>query len=311
MNHVKPQQPLPAIPVLAGPTASGKSDLALRLAEGFALEVVSADASMVYRGMDIGTAKPSLAERALVPHHLIDIIEPDQPFSVSDYVALAEQAIAEILSRNRLPLVVGGTGYYIRALSEGLYQIPEPDPGLQQQIWAELEARGLQPLIAELGQISPLDAERVGQNPRRVVRAIEVLRRTGIPPAQLKKRLPQFVYRKLIVWPLWEQLEARLEARIQSMLEQGLVAEVAQLIRNHPTMPTALQAIGYKEIAAQLQGQLTLAEATAQMLKATRAYAKRQYTWFRKEPGEVHYLQGLGEQALEAASEWLRAGVGG
>lgn len=293
------------IPVLAGPTASGKTDLALKLAAQFPLEVVSADASMVYRGMDIGTAKPSLAEQALVFHHLVDIVEPDQPFSVSDYVARAEQTMAEILARNRIPLVVGGTGYYIRALSEGLYQIPEPDTQVQQQIWAELEAQGIEGLLKELERISPVDAERVGKNPRRIVRAIEVLRRTGIAPAQLDKREPKFTYRKLILWPQWDWLEGRLEARIQHMFEQGLVAEVEQLLSRYPTMPTALQAIGYKEVAAHLRGELTLLEAKSQVFKATRAYAKRQYTWFRKEPGEVSYLAKTGTDAFKDAAEWL------
>jgi tRNA dimethylallyltransferase len=300
-----------SIPILAGPTASGKTELALRLAQRVDLEgkradleVVSADASMVYRGMDIGTAKPSLLERSRVRHHLLDIVEPDSAFSVADFVAAAEGAIADILARGNIPLLVGGTGYYLRALSEGLYELPRPDLALQSRIWAEFE-QNREGLLMELGKVSPADLERVGQNPRRLVRAIEVLRQTGIPPAQLKRREPKYPYRKLILWPPWNWLEPRLEARIQQMLDRGLVAEVEQLLRAHPSMPTALQAIGYKEMAAHLRGELSLEQAKDRMLKATRAYARRQYTWFRKEPGNVRYVETTGAEAFAEVLEWL------
>lgn len=169
------------IPVLAGPTGSGKTLLALRLGEEMPVEVVSADATMVYRGLDVGTDKPSPEERRRVPHHLVDVLEPSEAMSVARWVAMAEAAIAEVLSRGRLPLVVGGTGYYIRALSEGLPGLPPPDPEVQAALWQELEAKGLEPLQAELARASLEDALRVGKNPRRLVRALEVLRRTGTP----------------------------------------------------------------------------------------------------------------------------------
>ncbi|RDI95798.1 tRNA (adenosine(37)-N6)-dimethylallyltransferase MiaA [Meiothermus sp. QL-1] len=298
------------IPVLAGPTATGKTTLALRLGEVWPLEVISADASMVYVGMDIGTAKPSPEERARVPHHLVDVVRPDQPFSVADYVARAEAAIQGVLERGRIPLVVGGTGYYIRTLAEGLHALPPPDPALQAELWGLLELRGLEPLQAELAAHSPEDALRVGKNPRRLVRALEVLRRTGLPPSRLPRRPPRFRYRKLILWPAWDWLEPRLAFRVEGMLERGLVEEVRGLLRAYPSMPTALQAIGYKEIAAYLRGDCTLEEARAAMLRATRAYAKRQYTWFRKEPGPVVFLPRAGEEALAEVEAWLREGEG-
>ncbi len=296
--------PQPSIPVLAGPTASGKTELALRLGQAFPLAVVSADASMVYRGMDIGTAKPSLAERQQVPHYLIDLVWPNQAFSVADYLHQAEAAIARCLEEGRWPLVVGGTGYYIRALSEGLHQLPPPDPAVQTELWQRLEAQGLEALWQDLAAKSPQDAQRVGRNPRRLVRALEILYRTGTPPAQLPRRAPRFRYRKLILWPDWAWLEPRLQARIERMFAQGLVEEVERLLAAYPQMPTALQSIGYKEVALYLRGVYTLPQAQQAVLKATRAYARRQYTWFRKEPGEVVYLPAGGEAAWPGVRDW-------
>lgn len=296
-----------AVPILAGPTASGKTELALRLAERIPIEVISADASMVYRGMDIGTAKPTQAERATVRHHLVDWLEPNQLFSVAAYVRAAEAAIEDVRSRGRIPLVVGGTGYYIRALSEGLFELPEPDPELQKRIEQELQERGFAAMREELAAVSAADALRVGSNPRRLVRAIEVLRRTGIPPAQAHRRGPRFSYRKLILWPQWDWLEPRFAQRTEEMFGRGLVEEVRGLLERYPRMPTALQAIGYKEVAAYLRGELGLEAAQKRVLQATRAYAKRQFTWFRKEPGDVTYLPRGGGEAWEGLWAWIRS----
>lgn len=296
-----------AVPILAGPTASGKTELALRLAERIPIEVISADASMVYRGMDIGTAKPTQAERATVRHHLVDWLEPNQLFSVAAYVRAAEAAIEDVRSRGRIPLVVGGTGYYIRALSEGLFELPEPDPELQKRIEQELQERGFAAMREELAAVSAADALRVGSNPRRLVRAIEVLRRTGIPPAQAHRRGPRFSYRKLILWPQWDWLEPRFGQRTEEMFGRGLVEEVRGLLERYPQMPTALQAIGYKEVAAYLRGEMGLEAAQKRVLQATRAYAKRQFTWFRKEPGDVTYLPRGGGEAWEGLWAWIRS----
>lgn len=296
-----------AVPILAGPTASGKTELALRLAERIPIEVISADASMVYRGMDIGTAKPTQAERATVRHHLVDWLEPNQLFSVAAYVRAAEAAIEDVRSRGRIPLVVGGTGYYIRALSEGLFELPEPDPELQNRIEQELQERGFAAMREELAAVSVADALRVGSNPRRLVRAIELLRRTGIPPAQAHRRGPRFSYRKLILWPQWDWLEPRFAQRTEEMFGRGLVEEVRGLLERYPRMPTALQAIGYKEVAAYLRGELGLEAAQKRVLQATRAYAKRQFTWFRKEPGDVTYLPRGGGEAWEGLWAWIRS----
>ncbi|GIW30882.1 MAG: tRNA dimethylallyltransferase [Meiothermus sp.] len=297
---------LPIVPVLTGPTGSGKTELALRLGRLFPLAVVSADASMVYRGMDIGTAKPSRAQREAVKHHLIDVVWPDQRFSVSDFIHLAEEAIQHTLEQGQVPLVVGGTGYYIRALSEGLHMLPEPDLAVQAELWEIVEKQGIEPLLQELERTSPEDAQRVQRNPRRIVRAVEVLRRTGIPPAQIPRRAPRFRYKKLILWPAWEWLEPRLELRVAGMLAQGLVQEVEGLLAAYPQMPTALQGIGYKEVAGYLRGAYGLEEARKAIISATRAYAKRQYTWFRKEPGEVTFLPHGGDEAWPGVLDWFR-----
>jgi tRNA dimethylallyltransferase len=266
---------------------------------------------MVYQGMDIGTAKPSLAERQQVRHYLIDLLHPDQPFSVWDYVREAEAAIATILEQNQIPLVVGGSGYYIRALSEGLHPLPPPDLELQTQLWEVIATRGPGSLLAELEAASPEDAVRVQRNPRRLVRAVEVLRRTGVPPAKIPRRAPRFRYQKLILWPPWEWLEPRLKARVEQMFEQGLVQEVEGLLVRYPQMPTALQSIGYKEVAGFLQGKYTLEEAQEAVVLATRAYAKRQYTWFRKEPGRVSFLPFGADAAWAGVQSWFESSIQG
>ena len=298
------------IPVLAGPTASGKTRLAFLLAEEVPLEVISADATMVYRGLDIGTDKPTPEERARVPHHLVDVLEPSEAMSVARFLDLAEEAIASVLKRGRLPLVVGGTGYYIRALSEGLYALPPPDPALQEELWQALEEKGFEPLWEELFLRSPKDARRVGRNPRRLVRALEVLRRTGLPPAHFSRRPPRFRYRKLILWPERAWLWPRLEARAKAQFARGLVEEVRGLLERYREIPTALQAIGYKEVVGYLRGEYGLEEAFMRDIRAVKAYAKRQYTWFRREPGEVTYLFRGGEEAYTGFRDWIRLHFG-
>lgn len=296
----------PPVPILAGPTASGKSGAAVMLAERFGLEIVSADAMLVYKEMDIGTAKPTPAERARVPHHLVDVVRPDEPFSVSDYVRLAEAAIGNVLARGGRALVVGGTGFYIRALSEGLPTVPPADPEVQAGLWERLAQEGLDPLVRELEAASPEDAARAQRNPRRVVRAVEILRRTGRPPQAFPTAPPRFRYRKLALVPEPAVLEPRIEARLEAMFAAGLVAEVAALLARYPERPTAVQAIGYKEVTAHLEGRASLAEAREAALRATLRYAKRQRTWLKKEPG-AHLLPKTADGALGELADWLKA----
>ena len=293
------------IPILGGPTASGKSSVATTLAEELGLEIVAADAMQVYRGMDIGTAKPGRDERARVPHHLIDIVTPAEPFSVADYVRAAEEALAAVLERGRLPLVVGGTGFYIRALSEGLPTAPPADPAVQAPLWKAIEEKGLESVLAELERLSPDDAARTQRNPRRVVRALEVLRRTGRPPSAFPRATPAFRYDKVALLPTLDTLRPRIRQRTRGMFEAGLVDEVRALLETHPEPLTALQAIGYKEVATHLAGRSTIEEAELAVSIATLQYARRQRTWFRKEP-EARHIPDVAEHVVGELRVWLR-----
>ena len=285
------------MPVLCGPTASGKTALSLELARRFPLEVVSADAMMVYRGMDVGAAKPTPEERALVPHHLLDLVAPDEPFSVAQWVAAAEEAIAGVIARGRVPFVVGGTGFYIRALSQGLPTTPASDPARVSALEVELLERGLDAMLAELGTASPADAARAERNPRRVLRSLEVLRATGQGPSAFPTSPPRFAYAKVALIPDRAPLEARIRERTAAMLEGGLVEEARALLpafTREGRRATSFQAIGYKQALDHLTGvyresgerrELPLAEVAERINLATRQYAKRQETWFRAEPG--------------------------
>ena len=289
----------PIIPVLGGATASGKSALALALALEFGLELVSADAMMVYRELDIGTAKPTPEEQARVPHHLIDVVLPDEAFSVARYVALAERAIGEVLAQGRLPLVVGGTGFYIRALTEGLPTTPAPDAAVQAGLWQRLEQGGLDALEAELRRLSPEDARRAQRNPRRVVRALEVWERSGRSPTTFPLSKPRYRYSKRRLELDLGVLEAAITRRTQRMFQMGLVAEVERLLGRYPNATTALQAIGYKEVRAFLEADmLDTSQMMKQVTQATLRYAKRQRTWFAKEP-QMTPLQ------RDESAEWL------
>ena len=284
------------IPVLAGPTASGKTALSLALAAHHRIEVISADAMMVYRQLDIGTAKPSRFERDQVPHHLIDIADPNTDFSVTEWVVAAESAIADVVQRGKIPLVVGGTGFYIRALSQGLPSAPPSDPDAMGRLEVELRSQGLDRMIAELGAVSPSDAKRTQRNPRRVLRALEILRGTGRAPATFSPTAPRFSYQKFVLLPDKALLETRIAARTSAMLMGGLLEETRDLLRvfsRDGRRATSFQAIGYKQALDHLLGvpdgagvvqPISLAETERRINLATRQYAKRQATWFAREP---------------------------
>lgn len=292
------------VPVLAAPTAAGKTAAALQLGTRLPLEVVSADAMMVYRGLDIGTAKPTVSEQARLPHHLIDVVDPDERFSVADFVKLAEAAIQDVWRRGKLPVVVGGTGFYIRALSEGLPTVPEASQEVQAALWARLEREGLDALLRELAAFSPEDAVRSSRNPRRVVRALEIIERTGRAPVSFPLTRPAFQYDKVILLPPTSALQPRIALRTEIMFNRGLVEEVAALQRRFPAQTTARQAIGYKEVLAFLEGETTLDEAKRAVTLATTQYAKRQRTWFRKEKGATVY-EALATDVVDVLERWL------
>lgn len=300
------------IPVLAGPTASGKTALSLELARRFPIEVISADAMMVYRQLDVGTAKPTLLERSAVPHHLIDIADPNTDFSVTEWVTAAESAIAGVLERGHIPLIVGGTGFYIRALSQGLPSAPPSDPALIQRLEVELKNQGLDAMIAELGEVSPSDAERTQRNPRRVLRALEILRGTGRAPATFSPKAPRFSFEKFVLLPDKALLETRIAGRTSAMLKGGLLNETGGLLDTFSRdgrRATSFQAIGYKQALDYLLGvpdgagvvqHIGLEETERRINLATRQYAKRQATWFAREP-EAQVFRTLPE--VQAALE--------
>jgi tRNA dimethylallyltransferase len=300
---VPPARP-PTAFLLGAPTAAGKSGVALRLAQRFGMEIVSADAMQVYRGLDVGTAKPSPADRARVPHHLVDVVDPDAPFSVADWVPRAEAAILDAAARGTACLVVGGTGFYLHALAEGLPTTPAADADAQAPLWARVEAEGVGPLAAELAEAAPEDAARADRNPRRVVRALEVLHRTGRPPSAFPPRPPRVPVDRTWLLPPMAELDPRIEARARAMLAGGLVEEAAAL--DPASLATASQAIGYAEAAAVARGELDLDAARAAIVAATRRYARRQRTWFRKHAAERRIAR-LADAAEPDLAAWLAA----
>ncbi|HXG48874.1 MAG TPA: tRNA (adenosine(37)-N6)-dimethylallyltransferase MiaA [Methylomirabilota bacterium] len=284
MSRSSPQRDATAL-FLAGPTASGKSGVALALAMRLGGEIISVDSMQVYRGLDIGTAKPSATERRAVPHHLIDVVDLTAPFDAVQFVALARTAEADIRRRGRRPVFCGGTGLYFKAYLEGLGAGPASCPALRE----ELERTPLADLLAELARGDPATYAAIDRrNPRRVVRAVEVLRLTGRPVGALRAAWsgpapgnaahpPCFGLRRSS-----EDLRRRIEARVEAMFAAGLVAETAALReRGLEGNRTALQAIGYRQVVEHLRGERSLAETVALVKARTWQFARRQMTWFR------------------------------
>ena len=283
--------------VIVGPTASGKSALALELARHFGCEIISGDSMCVYQGMDIGTAKPSKAERQEITHHLIDIREPGESFSVVDFQRLATSAIESINKRGKIPLLVGGTGLYVQALLEGYQFNPTPKTELRSDLELNITESVIPSLLHDkLNAVDPVAANRIHPNDRkRILRALEVVtaERRSISCDKISPDpTPLF---DCIVFGLSlerQELYRRINDRVDRMLEAGLVAEVNALMQEGmPADSTAFQAIGYKEIAACLQGEYSLEEAIARVKQSSRRYAKRQLTWFRRMP----YIRWLGQ----------------
>jgi tRNA dimethylallyltransferase len=271
--------------LLAGPTAVGKSAIALLLAERLGGEIISVDSMQVYRGMDIGTAKPSLADRARVPHHLIDVVEVSQAFDAAQFVQLARRALTDIQSRGRVPILCGGTGLYFKALLQGLGEAPGADPALR----ALLEATPLPELLRELAERDPMVYQQIDrQNPRRVIRAVEVIRLTGKPYSTQRAnwahatRNTQPAARCFGFTRPAADLHQRINARVEAMFDQGLVAETEHLLKcGLAQNRTAMQALGYRQVVEHLRGKRSLADTMELVKSRTRQFAKRQMTWFR------------------------------
>ncbi len=276
----------PLLVVITGPTAVGKTDVGIDVALAVGGEVVSADSMMVYRGMDIGTAKPTPAERRGVPHHLIDVAEPDEEFTVARYQELAEAAIADIHRRGRVPLLVGGTGLYIRAVVDQ-YRFPAPaDPRLRRRLQEDARRFGSARLHRHLMAVDPDTAGRLHPNDaRRIVRALEVYYQTGKPFSWFRKQPRGGEKYRLVMFGLTlrrEKLYRRIEERVDRLIAAGLVEEVRGLLeRGYGPELVSMKGLGYKEIADYLLGQTTLEEAVNILKRNTRRFAKRQFTWFR------------------------------
>lgn len=274
--------------VIAGPTASGKSETALLVAEKTNGEIVSADSMQVYRGLDIGTAKVDNASRQRIPHHLIDILDPCEPFSVADYVFLAERAIRSILDRGKQPILCGGTGQYLSAMIDGLRFAPVPAcPSLRENIEREAEQLGLESLWKKLESCDPKSARRIApQDKKRIVRALEIFYLTGKPmswhDARSRPEKPPFSYIGFCLNHDRAVLYKRINDRVDAMLSRGLLEEVERLLNQGVSRDcTSLQAIGYKECIAYFDGKKTRDETREDIKQASRRYAKRQLTWFR------------------------------
>ena len=273
----------PSLLCLAGPTAVGKSAVALLLAERIGGEIISVDSMQVYRGLDLGTAKPTSVERARVPHHLIDVAEPGEPFDAAQFVRHARLAVAQIQARGRVPILCGGTGLYFRAFLEGLGDAPPPDPSIR----AELETTPLPDLLRELAARDPVTFAKIDrQNPRRVIRALEVIRLTGRPFSAQRAAWSStpptgnfFALSRTL-----PDLHARIDTRVEEMFRRGLVAETEQLLaRGLAHNLTALQAIGYRQVVEHLRGERAFADTIALVKQRTRQFAKRQMAWFRRQ----------------------------
>ena len=280
---------------IAGPTASGKTALAVELAKYTNGEVISCDSMQIYRRMTIGTAKPTPDEMEGIPHHMIDICEPDEDFSVSRYCEMATPILDDILARGKTAIIAGGTGLYMDSLIRGNDFAPFPATGHRQRLEARLEAEGLDALIRELERIDPESVARCQNNPRRIIRALEVYCETGETITAHNLRTQSVPPRYS---PLWlgldfdprQALYDRIDLRVSIMLEQGLVEEIRQLLASGiPETCTAMQAIGYKEFVAALNGESTIGEAADQVRQSSRRYAKRQLTWFRRNRA-MHWL---------------------
>jgi tRNA dimethylallyltransferase len=288
-----------------GPTASGKSRLALELAERLNGEIVACDSQQVYIGMDIGTAKATAAERARVPHHAIDLVRPDETFHAARWAAVARSAIADITARGRLPIVVGGTGLYYRALVAGLFEAPPSDPYIRASHRAIADRDGVEALHARLAAIDPDAAAAIGKRDFvRASRALEIheqtgntisaLRREAAPPSDLAGKV-------LLLDPPLPVLRQRIAARIDEMMAAGFLDEVRALrAAGYGPGLRSMQALGYQQLGAVLDGTCTLAEAVAEIGRVTAAYARRQRTWFRKQAAARRFES---EPSLQAALE--------
>lgn len=297
-----------------GPTGVGKTTISLGLAERLKGEIVSADSRLVYRGMDIGTAKPTPAEQMRVRHHLIDVVEPANDWNLAKYQSGAGEAIENIHERGKIPFLVGGTGQYITAVLEGWTPPPKSqDVGFRTSLEQQAKETGYEILHRQLEDIDPVAAERIdARNIRRVIRALEIYHVTGLPPSQLRsKSPPDFDVLKIGLTLPRDQLYARIDARIEEMMEAGWLDEVETLLSlNIPQSAPSMSAIGYAQLAEYLRGEVGLDEALAETRRLTRQFVRRQANWFKPDDPSIHwFLNDSGaEEEIEAyITTWVHS----
>ena len=291
---------------IVGPTASGKTRLSVELAKELGGEIISFDSMQIYRGMDIGTAKPTMEERQGIVHHMLDIADPREDYSVSRFVEEADKLLQELLSQEKTVILVGGTGLYIDSLMKGLEFAPLPESGVRQELTRIAQEQGIEVLMDKLRAVDPESAERIPpSNQKRVIRALEIYLESGKTMTQhnleTQQRPPKYE-------PLWigldyvnrEALYARINRRVDLMVEQGLLEELQRLLaQGIPENATSMQAIGYKELMGYIRGECSLEEAKELLKQSSRRYAKRQRTWFRRNP-KIHWFLLEDEPNFEA-----------
>jgi tRNA dimethylallyltransferase len=320
MASDSPGRGQPLLVIILGPTASGKSALAIHLAEGFSGEIVSCDSVAVYRHFEVGTAKPSYEERARIPHYLIDVADPGEAFTAGEYSRQARAALNEIRGRGHLPIVVGGTGLYLRALLEGLFAGPQRSAPLRERLRARAAEREAEYLHRLLRRLDPPAAANIHANDTpKLVRAIEVCLTARGPMSALWRQrgrdpLLGFCVLRIGLNPSRKQLYERINQRAARMFADGLVAETQSLLERYGDKGeiTPMHALGYKQAVQHIRGQITLDQAIAAAQQGHRNYAKRQMTWFRREP-DVRWLEGFGDQPAiqEHAAAWIMSGLDG
>jgi tRNA dimethylallyltransferase len=313
MTGQPPPQLEPLLVVILGPTASGKSALAVALAQQFSGEIVSCDSVALYRSFEIGTAKPTREQRALVPHHLLDVAEPDQPYTAGEYARQARAVIGEIAARGHMPIVVGGTGLYLRALLQGLFPGPQRSEELRERLRLRAARHGSPSLHRVLARLDPEAAAKIHANDLpKIIRAIEVCLASRAQMSELWKQrgrdpLQGFRVLRIGLKPPRERLYERINRRAQQMFDDGLIEETESLIERYPGVGP-LNSLGYKQALQFLRGEFTREQAVAAAQQGHRNYAKRQTTWFRHEP-DVRWLEGFGDdpviakQAVELISQ--------
>ncbi len=298
--------------VIIGPTGVGKTAISLRLAERFKGEIVSADSRLVYRGMNIGTAKPTLAEHRRVRHHLIDVVEPADEWNLTKYQFAAGEAIENIHERGKVPFLVGGTGQYITAVLEGWAPPPKSqNVDFRRSLEQQAQEMGYEILHRRLESIDPKSAERIdARNVRRVIRALEIHHVTGLPPSRVRiKTPPDFDVLKIGLTLPRDQLYARIDARIEEMMDAGWLAEVETLLSlGIPKEAPSMSAIGYAQLAEFLRGEVELDEALAETRRLTRQFVRRQANWFKIDDASIHWFindEGVEEEIEACISTWV------